>query len=108
MNRTALTDGSGKWFDETRAQKFENGTRWDGNNLIGLSAGQFNTHWLYRTASGRWVLHFFSQWQGTTESYTEISDEEAAEWFIVNEYGADEIPADLLPLLQKHIGDLEI
>ncbi|MBF0230716.1 MAG: hypothetical protein HQK63_14205 [Desulfamplus sp.] len=108
MARIPLTDGSGKWFEATTAKRFKNGTRWNGSNNISLSAGEHNHHVLYRTASGRWVLNFSSQWTGVRETYTEITDKEAAQWFVINEYEGKDIPEELLPLVKPHIDSMEV
>ena len=108
MARIALTDGTGKWFDVDKAQKFKDAEDWDGNNNISMSAGEYCHHMLYRTASGRWILDRWSQWQGDNETYTEITDQEAAEWFMKNEYEDSDIPDDLLTLLADDIKELEV
>jgi hypothetical protein len=41
---------------------------------------------LYRTAQGRWVLHSWSQWQGTRERYEFISDDAARTWLLANDH----------------------
>jgi len=85
MERIALTDGSGKWFDEDKAEVFNEDTDWDGNNHISCATGsQWNHETLYRTKSKRWVLNWWSQWQGSTARYTEIDDEAAAAWLVRN------------------------
>ena len=82
MKRIALTDQSGRWFDRSKAECYEEESLWNGNNHISCATGsQWGHEELYRTASGRWILHNWSQWQGSTPSYTEIDDEEAAVWF---------------------------
>ncbi|MBF0231133.1 MAG: hypothetical protein HQK63_16305 [Desulfamplus sp.] len=108
MARIPLTDDSGKWFDSSKASRFHNRTRWNGRNNISLSAGEHNQHILYRTASGRWVLNFSSQWANERETYSEITDKEAAQWFVINEYENEEIPQDLLPLVKPFIDDMEV
>lgn len=87
MNRIALTDGTGRWFDAEKAQKWDEETRWNGNNHISkATASQFEHETLYRTAGGIYVLQHWSQWQGSGESYDEISPKEAACWLSVNDY----------------------
>jgi len=83
-NRVQLTDGSGRWFDITKATEFDEGTRWDGSNHVSLVAGgKFDHEKLYRTAGGRWILNHWSQWQGSRETYEEISNDEAARWLSI-------------------------
>lgn len=91
MGRIALTDGSGRWFDPSKAQSFEEDTRWNGNNHISCATGsQWEHETLYRTPSGRWILERTSQWQGSLPSWEEISAQRAAEWLSIN--GHDPIP----------------
>lgn len=109
MTRTALTDGSGKWFDEGKAIAFDESTFWNGNNNISRATkSQWEHERLYRTESGRWVINSWSQMQGTMEAYSEITDQEAAKWLMKNEYRDDDIPDDLLDLIKKDINELEL
>jgi len=83
MSRIVLTDDSGKWFDSEKAVKFEENTRWNGNNHISCATGsQWDHEWLYYTAGGKWVLNSWSQYQGSLESYCEICEETAVQWLI--------------------------
>ncbi len=73
------------WFTVDKAEKFSEGTRWDGNNHISLATGsQWDHEALYRTAGGRWVIYFYSQWQGRADHYRFVDDEQALEWLIKN------------------------
>lgn len=84
MNRQSLSNG--QWFDlDAIIHSWEEGTRWNGNNHISLVTGsQWEHQKLYRTASGRWVLHSWSQYQGSTESWEEIDAAAAARWLVIN------------------------
>lgn len=85
MGRTALTDGSGAWFDTTEAVVLHEDSRWDGRNHISVATGsQWEHEWLYYTKSGKWVLHCYSQWQGSSESYEQIEESDAIKWLIEN------------------------
>lgn len=87
MARVQLTDGSGKWFNEDSAIHFKEGTRWDGRNHVGLiTKDQFHHQELYYTKSGNWVLHEWSNWQGSAPEYTLIELDAAAHWLITSEY----------------------
>lgn len=87
MARINLTDGSGRWFSSDSAIHFTEGTRWNGRNHIGLTTkDQFHHQELYYTKSGNWVLHEWSDWQGSLPSYTMMELDEAAIWLITNEY----------------------
>ena len=87
------------WFDRAKAEKFEEATRWNGNNHVSIATGsQWDHQALYRTAGGRWVLHGWSQWEGRPERYRFISADEAREWLLLNqEDGAGE----------KYFGEIE-
>lgn len=85
MARRVLDDG--RWFDSSKAEEFEESTWFDGHNHISRATGdQWAHETLYRTAGGRWILHSWSQWQGSNESYEEISNEHAARWLVLNEH----------------------
>ncbi len=74
------------WFDRAKAEKFEEATRWNGNNHVSIATGsQWDHQALYRTAGGRWVLHGWSQWEGRPERYRFISADEAREWLLLNQ-----------------------
>lgn len=109
MKRTALTDGTNRWFNQESSKSFKENTRWDGNNHISLSTGsQWRHEMLFRTKSQKWILNFWSQYQGEPETYNEITDQEAAEWFIKNEYEIEDLPEDIQSLISKKVEDLEI
>lgn len=77
------------WFDDEKAERFAEDRWWNGSNWISRATGsQWHHEALYRTAGGRWVLHFWSQYQGVPERYEFISDTKAREWLLKN--GHDE------------------
>lgn len=87
MKRQALEGG--RWFDRDGARIFEEDTFWDGHNHISKATGsQWNHEALYRTVGGRWILHTWSQWQGSRESWSEIDDTDAARWLVTNGHDA--------------------
>jgi hypothetical protein len=87
MARIVLTDGTGRWFEGEKAKVWDEETRWNGNNHISLATGtQWDHETLYRTAGGIHVLHQWSQWQGSSETYEEITAEAAAVWLSQNKY----------------------
>lgn len=91
MNRQVLTDETGRWFDLDSAREFQEGRFWDGRNHVSLATrSPWEHEALYRTRGGRWILHRWSQWQGTPDSWVEITKEEAARWFAVNNHEPDE------------------
>jgi hypothetical protein len=80
------------WFTLETAHDWDEGTRWDGNNNISLATGsQWNHERLYRTASGRWVLMQWSQWENSTDTYHFIDTTAARDWLLRNEYATAEV-----------------
>ena len=85
MSRVALTDGSRAWFDTKAAILFKEDTNWDGRNQISVPTGsQWEHEYLYYTKSGKWVLNDWSNYQGRTEGYRQISGQEAIDWLVQN------------------------
>ena len=92
MKRINLTDGSNKWFDLDRAQRFEEDTHWNGNNMVSVATGSWTEHEaLYRTASGWFILNAWSQWEGSRETWERISEPTAFDWLLKNGY-PEEVP----------------
>jgi hypothetical protein len=108
MERIFLTDESNHWFDITKATEFSEGTHFDGNNKISLAVGMYQHNILYRTASGKWVLHFWSETQSKKERYELISVEKAVEWFVKNEYEDEKVPESLKGLYQRYLTSKEL
>ena len=91
MKRQALVDGG--WFDADASVEIKEGTRWDGNNHVSLATGsQWDHEVLHVTKKGRFVVNHWSQWQGSGETYVEITPAEAAQWLVANERDEDELP----------------
>ena len=85
--RINLTDGSGMWFNPEKAQSFEEATWFNGHNHVSVvTSDQFAHEKLFLTATGRWVLKAWSQWQGSRDSYRMIDDEAAARWLSINRH----------------------
>jgi hypothetical protein len=83
MNRVNL--GDGRWFSSDAATRYEEGRRWDGQNHISLATrSQWDHEALWRTKSGAWVLHWWSQWQGSQDTWEIIDADKAARWLIRN------------------------
>lgn len=96
MRRIHLTDGTGRWFDLDRAARFEEGRTWDGRNWVSDATGsQWDHEELYQTASGKWVLHRWSQWEGSLPIYQLIGPNAAYDWLVRNGY-ADVVPPEAL------------
>ena len=101
MERQALTDNTGKWFDVSKAEIFEEDCVWNGSNNISCATDSQTEHEkLYRTKSGIWVINHWSQHQGSLESWTELTDEEAAIWLIRNNQESE--------IVSDEIADLEL
>ena len=99
MKRQVLTDGSGRWFNLESAEQFEEAVRWNGSNNISLATGsQWEHETLYRTAGRRWILHAWSQRQGTRETWEEIDDEAAAKWLVTNGHEHDAVADEIADL----------
>jgi len=80
--------GNGQWFDPTKAECFKEDTRWNGSNHISVATGtQFEHEELYRTRKGLWILHEWSQWQGSTPRYRIVDDSCAQQWLIDQNHG---------------------
>jgi hypothetical protein len=84
------------WFNADSAKEFNEGRHHDGNNWISKATGsQWEHESLYLTQRGRWVLNHWSNCQGSGESYTLISPDDAATWLVRNEHDIEEIAAAL-------------
>ncbi len=87
MARQAMTDGSGRWFDTDKAETFEEDSYHDGSNHISKATGsQWHHEILYRTASGVWVKHWWSQHQGAAQTYEVITEDEARAWLAAQDH----------------------
>jgi hypothetical protein len=99
MKRVYLEDSS-KWFDAEAAQMFKEDTWHNGSNFISKATGsQWEHQSLYLTASQKFIIHAWSDFQGKPEIYKEVSNEYAAEWFVKNEYQNEDIPEFLHELI---------
>lgn len=88
--------GNGRWFETDSAKVFEEDRWFDGSNHISKATGsQWSHEELYRTRKGLWVLHSWSQWQGSQDSWEILEPTEAYRWLIAQGHG-DEVPADVL------------
>lgn len=83
MERITLTDGSGRWFSPDSATCYRESQTWDGQNYISDATGsQWDHEMIYVTRGGRYILHWWSQWQGSRASYVEVSRETACRWLL--------------------------
>lgn len=75
------------WFDLDSAQRYYEETSWDGRVHTSLATGEDRTHEeLWRTVSGRWVRHWWSDWSESQDRWEGIAEDEAREWLIRCEY----------------------
>lgn len=89
--------GSGRWFETDKARCYGEDTRWDGHNHISVATGsQWEHEELYRTAAGAWILHHWSQWQGSRAEYEIVDAETARVWLTDN---------DKPNAVRKHFGE---
>lgn len=87
MRRIALTDGTGRWFDVEKAERFCEDTWWDGRNQVSRATGSSRAHQeLFRTAGGRWILCSWTDYDGDETIFEEVSAGEAARWLSINDY----------------------
>jgi len=108
MSRISITENgekTGRFFDDTKADLYKEGQKHDGRNFISEATGsQWDHEAIYRTKGGVYVLNHYSQYQGTQETYEIISKEEAARWFVKNNYEDENLSEEL----KKQIADLEV
>ncbi len=90
-------DRTGVLVDTDKAaQSWDEATYWNGNNHISKATGdQFLHETLYKSSKGRYYIVHSSQWQGSVDSASEIDEEDAAKWLLLNEH---ELPEDLAAL----------
>lgn len=101
-NIISLTDDSGKWFDESKAITYKENTYWNGNNHISkITDQQWHHVNLIKTATGKWILNNWSNFQGSKDEYLECTEAQAAEWFTKN---GEEPPEEL----KSYFEELEI
>lgn len=113
MQRITLTDDSGKWFDGDKTINFKEDSTWDGNNHISKATGsQWHHQTLHYTKTGRWVLWESSQWQGSTDRYSEVSQEAAIDWLVsqccFDDDGIQKLPKSVQESVKAGIESAEI
>ena len=100
--RIALTDGTGRWFSISNSECIKEDTFWNGNNWISHATGsQWEHEALFVTKGNRFILNHWSQFQGSVETYEEISKEDAAIWLSRNNKEPHQ-------LCEKEFNELEI
>jgi len=108
MSRISITENGwkiGRFFDNEKADLYKEDCTHDGNNWISEATGsQWEHEAIYHTKGGVYVLNHYSQCQGSREIYEIISKEEAARWFVKNNYEDVNLPEEL----KKQVEELEI
>ena len=85
MNRQPINGGG--WIDLDTAKKFVEDRHFDGRNMISAATGsQWEHETLYRSKGGVYVLHTWSQYQGSRDTWQRISVDEAVAWLLKNDY----------------------
>lgn len=83
------------WFDLDKAEQFDAGKEWDGNNMVSKATGyQGHDEWLLRTAGGRWVLGHSNHDLRTGPAgdwYEFTYEDKAREWLLRNELDDDAV-----------------
>lgn len=75
----------GKWFDLDRATRYAEDSWWDGSNWISKATGcQWDHEEVVRTASGRWIMHEWSNRDRSPDQWYEITQGTAVQWLIAN------------------------
>ena len=86
-------DGGG-WLNLASAKKFVENRHFDGRNMISAATGsQWDHEELCRSVGGVYVLHTWSQWQGSRDTWQRIGIDQAVEWLLRNDYDP-ESPAE--------------
>jgi len=100
--RQCLTDGTGRFFYPQKAERYDESVYFDGENVISRATGsQWDHETLYRTAGGRWILHSWSQRQGTPETWEEVDEATAVKWLVINRY-------EDVPEIEEEVASLEV
>jgi hypothetical protein len=97
VKRQSLGDGA--WFNVAAATRYKEEAWWNGQNHISKATGsQWDHEALYRTRTGRWVLHTWSQRQSSQESWNLVDDATATRWLIA--HGHDPVDRELAAMLE--------
>ena len=92
---TRQTISGGGWLDLDTAKRFPEARYWDGHNHCSVNTrSQWSQQTLYCTKSGTYVAHQTSQCQGSHDTWTRLSADDAVAWLLRNDYEPDS-PAEL-------------
>ena len=93
MNRQSINGGG--WINLETAKKFVEDRNFDGRNMISAATGsQWEHETLYRSVGGVYVLHTWSQCQGSQDTWERIGMHNAVAWLLQNDY-EPELAAEL-------------
>ena len=99
MKRIPIT-GENMWFDMDKATKYSEESEWNGNNYISKATGKQCYHEnIFVTKSGKYILHSWSNYQGVSETFEEISKKQAANWFSKQGFDLESIPKELIDIV---------
>ena len=85
MTRQALNGGG--WINLETAKKYTEERDFDGRNMISVNThSQWEHECLYQSAGGAYVLHSWSQYQGSHDTWQRLSLTEAVAWLVRNDY----------------------
>ena len=88
MNRQSISGGG--WLDLDTADSYDEAVVFDGRNQRSVNTGSEWAHeHLYRTKRGTYVLHHWSQCQGSTDTWTRLDVDEAVAWLLKNDHEPD-------------------
>lgn len=96
MSRIHITNTDRNWFD---SEKYID--RWH-------SRGSHGGVMLWLTRSQNFVLNAYSCYEDSHESYNLISETEAFDWLIVNEFTADDMPKKMAKRFEDHCQKAEL
>jgi hypothetical protein len=90
MKKVFLSDNSGRFFDLETAKAFNQRTA---ETAIRAT--------LFMTSSGKWIKRFTYPLNQNDETFTEISEKDAARWFLNQRFPDNEIPAELTEAIKE-------
>lgn len=92
MSRYRMSDGTIVDTDRA-ARSWDERQEWDGRNHVSVHTGdQWAHERLYLSSKGRFYLVIWSDWQGSGEEATYVSETDAAAWLLLN---GSELPEEL-------------
>lgn len=100
MSNTIQPVEGGGYINVATATTYDEDSRWNGSNHISVAIGsQWEHETLYRTTKGSFVLHRWSQFQGSEEHWLVIDDIAAHEWLLQNGH-SQQLPEKALEAME--------